>query len=224
METQAAGRSSSPSRTPDLGSGLIVACSLVLAATVVVGRGVAPVAAMLIVLSALVAWHRSDPCVARLALLRRRDRAVRPGRTVLTGDRAAVRLGSLPARGRARLARVAGLAARRPEGSPSAYTAGWAGRAHRRCVSRLRRRQLRTCGASRVGSSQGSHRLPFLHHPVSTSSPASSRPLPALSRSRSSSCAGVAVVAFFAIVEQRTGFNIFDHVRSVFRFCNSTGR
>ena len=29
---------------------------------------------------------------------------------------------------------------------------------------------------------------------------------------------GVAVVAFFAIVEQRTGFNVFDHVRSVFPF------
>jgi hypothetical protein len=43
----------------DLRSGLIAACALLLAATVVVGRGVAPVAAMLIVVSALVAWHRS---------------------------------------------------------------------------------------------------------------------------------------------------------------------
>ncbi len=58
MKTRAAGRSSSPGWTPDLGSGLIVACSLVLAAAVVVGRGVAPAAAMLIVLSVLVAWHR----------------------------------------------------------------------------------------------------------------------------------------------------------------------
>ena len=29
---------------------------------------------------------------------------------------------------------------------------------------------------------------------------------------------GVAVVAFFSIVEQRTGFNLFDHVRSVLPF------
>ena len=36
---------------------------------------------------------------------------------------------------------------------------------------------------------------------------------------------GVAVVAFFAIVEQRTGFNIFDHVRIVFPFLQfRTGR
>jgi hypothetical protein len=55
---QAAGRSGSPSWTPDLASGFIVACSLVLAAAVVVGRGVQPAAAMLIVLSSLVAWHR----------------------------------------------------------------------------------------------------------------------------------------------------------------------
>jgi hypothetical protein len=41
-----------------VGTGLIVGCSIVLAAAVVVGRGVEPVAAMLIVLSVLVAWHR----------------------------------------------------------------------------------------------------------------------------------------------------------------------
>jgi hypothetical protein len=36
-----------------------VACSIALAAAVVVGRGVAPAAALLILLSALIAWHRS---------------------------------------------------------------------------------------------------------------------------------------------------------------------
>ena len=56
--TRATGRSSGPSWAPDLGAGLIAACSLALAATVVVGRGVVPVAAVLMVLSALVAWHR----------------------------------------------------------------------------------------------------------------------------------------------------------------------
>jgi hypothetical protein len=34
---------------------------------------------------------------------------------------------------------------------------------------------------------------------------------------------GVAVVAFFSIVEQRTGFNVFDHVRSVFPFVRFEG-
>ena len=34
---------------------------------------------------------------------------------------------------------------------------------------------------------------------------------------------GVAVVAFFAIVEQRTGFNVFDHLRSVFPFLQFEG-
>ena len=58
MEGRAAGGSNSPSWTPDLGSGLIVAGSLLLAATVVARRGVEPVAAMLILLSAVVAWHR----------------------------------------------------------------------------------------------------------------------------------------------------------------------
>ena len=34
---------------------------------------------------------------------------------------------------------------------------------------------------------------------------------------------GVAVVAFFAIVEQRTGFNVFDHLRSVLPFLQFEG-
>ena len=57
--TQAAGRWGSPTWTPDLGTGLIVGCSLALAAAVVVGRGVQPAAVMLIALSAAIAWHRS---------------------------------------------------------------------------------------------------------------------------------------------------------------------
>ena len=55
---RAAGGSSIPTWTPDSGSGLIGAGSLALAATVVVGRGTAPAAAMLVALSILVAWHR----------------------------------------------------------------------------------------------------------------------------------------------------------------------
>jgi polysaccharide biosynthesis protein PslJ len=58
MWTQAAGGSSSSSSTVDAGVVLIALCSLMLAATVVVGRGVQPIAAMLILVSALVAWHR----------------------------------------------------------------------------------------------------------------------------------------------------------------------
>jgi polysaccharide biosynthesis protein PslJ len=48
----------SPGWTPGAGVGLIALCSLLLAATVVVGRGVQPVAAVLILVSAVVAWHR----------------------------------------------------------------------------------------------------------------------------------------------------------------------
>ena len=58
MSVQTAGRSGSPGWTPDLRSGLIVAGAMLLAATVVVGRGVMPTAAALIALSALVVWHR----------------------------------------------------------------------------------------------------------------------------------------------------------------------
>ena len=59
MSTQSAGAPSGPRWTLDAKTGFIVACSVLLAVTVVVGRGVAPVAAMLILLSALLAWHRS---------------------------------------------------------------------------------------------------------------------------------------------------------------------
>ena len=58
MNTEAAGQPKGPAWTPDLGTGLIMACSLLLAATVVVDRGIEPVAAVLILLSAVVAWHR----------------------------------------------------------------------------------------------------------------------------------------------------------------------
>ena len=57
--THAAGRWSGPSRTSDLRTGLILACSVALAAAVVVGRGVAPAASLLMFLSIIVAWHRS---------------------------------------------------------------------------------------------------------------------------------------------------------------------
>jgi hypothetical protein len=58
VKTQPAGRPTSADWVPDLGSGVIVAGSLALAGAVVVGRGVQPAAAMLIILSTLVAWHR----------------------------------------------------------------------------------------------------------------------------------------------------------------------
>ena len=34
---------------------------------------------------------------------------------------------------------------------------------------------------------------------------------------------GVSIVAFFAIIEQRTGFNLFDHLRSVLPFLQFQG-
>jgi hypothetical protein len=58
-EIHAVGRVGGPGRTPDFASGLIILSSLALCATVVVGRGVAPAAAMLAVVSAFAAWHRS---------------------------------------------------------------------------------------------------------------------------------------------------------------------
>ena len=41
--------------------------------------------------------------------------------------------------------------------------------------------------------------------------------------SRSSSCVASRVIAFFAIIEQRTGFNVFDHVRIVLPFLQFDG-
>ena len=46
-------------RGPDLGLGFIVACAAMLVGAVIVGRGAAPVAALLIIVASLVAWHRA---------------------------------------------------------------------------------------------------------------------------------------------------------------------
>ena len=74
-------------------------------------------------------------------------------------------------------------------------------------VWRLLRRQF-----SRVSSSS------FPSSSCSISSPASSRALPRVVLVTQFIVSGVGVVAFFAIIEQRTGFNVFDHVRSVLPF------
>ena len=152
-----------------------------------------------------------------------RDRAVRPRRALLAGDQAPVRSGVLPDRGRVGPARVGGLAARRPEGSPRRTPLDGP-------VALIVAAALCSIAVNfgRVaplagGSSQGLHALLLLHY------------LLLFHRERRHDrfrrvavtkfiVSGVAVVAASAIVEQRTGFNVFDHVRTVFRSCNSKVR
>ena len=98
-----------------------------------------------------------------------------------------------------------------------------ASRAHRRRSALLGRRQLRAGGAAGFGSPQERHALPLLHRLLLSSWRASSRPFPASLRSRSSSCLAPRSSAAFAIVEQRTGFNVFDHVRTVLPFLQFEG-
>ena len=187
METRAAGRPSTPGWTPDVGSGLIVACSLLLAATVVVGRGVAPVAAMLIVLSALVAWHRWIlSWQVRSAWSSRACSSSR--RTVHPGGQTPDRPGVLSPHGRVRLARVDGLTARRPEQFACGGPHSTGRRPHRRRIALLGRSELRARGAARFGSPQELRRSSSPSLSSSVSSPASSRWFPPSLRSRSSSC------------------------------------
>ena len=121
-----------PIWTPDLGTGLIVAGSLALAAAVVLGRGMQPAAAMLIALSAPCRLASLDLHVARPALLRHSGRPVRAGRAILDDDRASVRSGALPDRGGARTTRLVRISPRRSGGSASAYPARCSGGADRR--------------------------------------------------------------------------------------------
>ena len=164
-----------------------------------------------------------DPFVGGVALPRHGSGPLRPGVAVRIGDQLALQPGALPRRGRARLARVVGLASHRPESSSSAYATRCTDCAHRRIDSRRRR-----CQPSRVAPL-----APAVLKSVTLFSRSSSSIYFICSVVRSAAgvvaftqfiVSGVAVVAFFAILEQRTGFNVFDHVRSVFRSCNSKGR
>lgn len=205
----------SPAWTPDWGSGLIAAGALMLAATVVVGRGTEPVAAMLVVMSILIAWHRVILtwqvllCLVIAVVL-----FVPIGRYTLAV--------SLPFG--LELYRVA----------VALVLLMWVSALLVDPGLRLRRTPLDGPVALLVVASLGSVLLN-----VGRVAPLASAVLKAVMlfltfivlyyfiSSVITSVAGVvvvtqfivasvAVVAFFSIIEQRTGFNLFDHIRSVF--------
>jgi O-Antigen ligase len=211
---QAAGGSSSPHWTPDAGVVVIALCSSLLAATVVAGRGVQPVAAVLILVSALVAWHRwMLTWNVLLGLVLAVVLFIPVGRYSLSIQ--------LPfglemyriAVGLVLLLWIAALLV-----DPSV---------------RLRRTPLDAPVALIVAASLGSVLVNY-----GRVAPLASAVLKSVTLFLSfiifyyciSSVvtttggvvvvtqiivSGTAVVAFFSIIEQRTGFNIFDHVRSV---------
>jgi hypothetical protein len=219
---QVTGRPSDAGRTPDLGLALIAGCALLLAATVVAGRGVAPVAAMLILVSALVAWHRwLLTWQVLLCFLISVVLFVPVGRYSLAVElpfglelyRVAVAL--------ILLVWVASLLV-----DPNVQ---------------LRRTPLDTPIALLVAASLGSvvvnagRVLPlasavlkgvtvflsfiilfyFISSVVTT--------MATVVTVMQFIVSGVAAVAFFSIIEQRTGFNVFDHVRVVLPFLNFQG-
>jgi hypothetical protein len=215
VKAQAAGGSSGSTWTPDLGTGLIVACSMLLAATVVVGRGVAPAAAMLAVLSIIVAGHRWILswqvllCLVIAVVL-----FVPIGRYTLAID--------LPFG--LELYRVA----------VALIVLVWVASLLIDPRVRLRRTPLDGPVALIVVATLGSVAINF-----GRVAPLAEAVLKSLTlfltfviffyfissvvrtaegvRVVTQFVVGcVAVVAFFSIVEQRTGFNLFDHVRSVF--------
>jgi hypothetical protein len=222
VKTYAAGRTASHDWTPDLGSVAIAGGALVLAAAVVVGRGVQPAAALLIVLSAVIAWHRwmfswyvllcGVIGVVLFVPVGRYSMAI-PLPFGLELYRVAVAL--------VLLIWIASLLI-----DPSV---------------RLRRTPLDAPVVLIVVASLSSVAVNF-----GRVAPLATAVLKALTLFLSfiifyyfvSSVvktvagvivitkflvSGVAIVAFFAIVEQRTGFNIFDHVRSVFPFVRFEG-
>ena len=223
MRTQAAGRSGSPGWTPDLGSGLIVACSLALAAAVVVGRGVEPVAAMLIVSVGLVAWHRwlltwhVLLCFVIAVVL-----FVPVGRY---SWRSSLPFGL-------ELYRVA----------VALVLLVWVASLLVDPRVRLRRTPLDAPVALIVAASLGSVAVNFGRVAPLASAVLKSVTLflsfiiffyfissvvtsvAGVVASRSSSCPASRSSRSLRSSSRRTGFNVFDHVRSVFRFCDSKGR
>jgi len=222
VTTRAGGQPSSPDWRPDLGSGVIVAGALALATAVVVGRGVQPAAAMLIVVSAVVAWHRqlfglhvllcSLMAVVLFVPVGRYSMAI-----------------SLPFN--LELYRI----------SVALVLLAWMSSLLVDARVRLRRTPLDGPVACIVIASLASVAVNF-----GRVAPLASAVLKAVTLFLSfvivfyfiSSVvksvagivaitkfivAGVAFIAFFAIVEQRTGFCLFDHLRSVMPFLQFNG-
>jgi hypothetical protein len=220
--TEASGTSSSQSPALDLGTGLIAAGSLALAGAVVVGRGVVPAAALLIALSALVAWHHSILAwhsllrlVLAIVLFIPVNRYTLPVELPFGLDlyRVAVAL--------VMLVWLASLLV-----DPDVH---------------LRRTPLDGPVGLIVAASLGSVAVNY-----GRVAPLASAVFKALIvfvsfiilyyficsvvttvaevyRGAQFVVGSAAVIGFFAIVEQRTGFNVFDHVRNVFPFLQFQG-
>ena len=222
MKTQAAGHDTRSGWTPDLGTGAIVAGSLALAAAVVLGRGIQPAAAMLIALSAAVAWHRSIfTWRVLLSFVMAVVLFVPVGRYTMTIE--------LPFG--LELYRIA----------VALVLLVWFASLLVDPGVRLRRTPLDAPVALIVAASLGSVLVN-----VGRVAPLASAVLKGVTLFLSfiiffyfvssvvSNVAGVlvvtkfivvgvSIVAFFAVIEQRTGFNLFDHLRSVLPFLQFQG-
>jgi hypothetical protein len=215
--TQAARPSNAPTWTTNPGPTLILACALALAGTVVVGRGVAPVAAILIVVSTLVVWHRwilswnALLCfviavvlfvpVARYALAINLPFGLEMYRLAL----ALVLL----VWGTSLLIDPSVRLRRTPLDAPVALIVG-------ATLCSVVVNIARVAPLASAVLKAITLFLSFIIFFYFISSVITS--VSGVVRIIKFIVAGVAVVALFAIVEQRTGFNLFDHVRTVFPF------
>lgn len=219
---EVAGGSNRPSQMLDTGVLVIASCAFLLAATVVVGRGIQPVSAVLIVVSAFVAWHRW--MLTWHALLGFVLAVV----LVIPASRYALAV-NLPLgleAYRLALAVVLLLWASALLVDPNVY---------------VRRTPLDGPVVLIVGASLASVVVNFGRvEPLAgavlksvtlflsfvilfyfvTSVVTTDGGVAALTKFM---VAGVGVVAVFAIIEQRSGFNIFDHLRSIFPFLQFEG-
>ncbi len=214
MRTQTAGPSSDARRMRDPATGVILACSFAVLVTVGAGRGIELSAALLIVVSALVAWHRwllSWHVLLNVAIAT--VLFVPIGRYTLAIDLpSALDLYRI----------VVGL-----------ILLGWAAALLVDPTVRVQRTPLDGPIAALVAASLASVAVNYsrvlplasavlksvtlflslvLLYYFVTSVVTSAERIIALTRFVVS---GVAVVAFFALVEQETGLNVFDHLASV---------
>jgi polysaccharide biosynthesis protein PslJ len=220
--TEIAGGSNRPSRPSDTGVLLIALCSLLLATTVVVGRGVQPVAAVLILFSAFVAWHRwMLTWYALLGFVLAVVLFVDASRYSLAVDlplglelyRVAVAL-VLLLWASALLVDPNVYIRRTPLDGPVALIVGASLASIIVNLGRV---------APLAGAVLKSLTL-FLSFVILfyfvSSVVTTYAGVTALTKFIVS---GVGVIAVFAILEQRTGFNVFDHLRSVFPFLQFEG-
>ncbi len=217
LESQVAVPPGPIGRRPNLGLGVVAACAVMLAGTVVVGRGAQPVASLLIVVATLVAWHR--------ALLRWRVLLLFVLAIVLFVPIARY---SLP------IDLPFGLEFYRL--AVAFVLAAWVGSLLVDPKTRLRRspfdRPIGLIVFATLGSvlvnvgrvlplesavlKSVTFFLSFILFYYFIISVVTSQA--AVVRVTQFLVAGVACIAFFALVEQRTHFNVFDHLRVAFPF------